>query len=229
MLKYSRYQKQLDCSISLTAIDNFHWHSEYYLSYCHVNELWRTDRQNAGLTLWDAGNLQLWSSELVSLALNCKNLGSKSSWRSLLEKKKVLKNDKMTEIQQREMPGWKHLVSNNSMYSYGLESSSAGKDMGVLVDTKLSKGQQSDLATKKVNVILGWISRIVVSRSREVILHLCTAPVRLIWGAGSRTELSSTREIWTYWRKSSKGLQRRLTDWSVSHKSKGWESWDCWA
>jgi len=61
----------------------------------------------------------------------------------------------MTEIQQREMSGWKHLVSNNSMYSYGLESSSAGKDMGVLVDTKLSKGQQSDLATKKVNVILG--------------------------------------------------------------------------
>ncbi|KAK4818017.1 hypothetical protein QYF61_004130 [Mycteria americana] len=46
-----------------------------------------------------------------------------------------------------------------------LESSSAEKDLGVLVDTKLNM-------TKKANGVLGCISQSIASRLREVILPL---------------------------------------------------------
>jgi len=59
-----------------------------------------------------------------------------------------------------------------------LESSSVERDLGVLVDDRLTMSQQYVLAVKKVNGILGCIRRSVVSRSREVLLPLYTALVR---------------------------------------------------
>jgi len=76
-----------------------------------------------------------------------------------------------------------HLGRTNPMYQYRLrvdllESSSVEKDLGVLVDDRLTTSQQCALAAKKANGILGCIRRSMASRSREVLLPLCTALVR---------------------------------------------------
>ncbi|TRZ08579.1 hypothetical protein HGM15179_018527 [Zosterops borbonicus] len=76
-----------------------------------------------------------------------------------------------------------HLGKNNSMYQYRLrndllESKSAGKDLGILVDNKLSISQQCALLSRKANGVLGCIRKSIDSRLREVIQPLYSA---LVW------------------------------------------------
>ena len=76
-----------------------------------------------------------------------------------------------------------HLGRRNPSHLYRLEeavleSSSAEKDLGVLMDDKLNMSQQCALAARNVNGILGSIMRGVASRDREVIFPLYCALVR---------------------------------------------------
>ncbi|GAB0183165.1 mitochondrial enolase superfamily member 1 [Grus japonensis] len=76
-----------------------------------------------------------------------------------------------------------HLGKNNPKHQYRLwvdllGSSTAEKDLRVLVDNKLSMSQQCVLVAKKANGILGYIKKSMASRSREVILPLYSALLR---------------------------------------------------
>jgi len=76
-----------------------------------------------------------------------------------------------------------HLGRNNPTHPYRLgadllQSCSAERILGVMVDDNLTMSQQCALVAKKVNGILGCIKKSVASRSREVLLPLYSALVR---------------------------------------------------
>ena len=60
-----------------------------------------------------------------------------------------------------------------------LDSSTCERVLDVLVDHHLRMSQQCDVAAKKANTVLGYINRGIASSSREVIIPLYTALVRL--------------------------------------------------
>ncbi|CAM4536291.1 unnamed protein product [Lepidochelys kempii] len=76
-----------------------------------------------------------------------------------------------------------HLGINNENFSYKvgthqLEVMEEEKDLGVLVDYRMTMSRQCDMAVKKANVVLGCIRRDISSKDKEVLVPLYKALMR---------------------------------------------------
>ena len=106
-----------------------------------------------------------------------------------------------------------HLGQGKPKHKYkledeGVESNPEEKDLGVLVDEKLNTTQECTLATQKANCLLGCIKSSMASRSREVILPLCSAQVRSHPESCVQLWALSTGKTWTSWSGSGGGPQK---------------------
>ncbi|TRZ13848.1 hypothetical protein HGM15179_013256 [Zosterops borbonicus] len=84
------------------------------------------------------------------------------------------------KIQQRQKQGPALGRKNHRLGADLLGSSSVEKDLGVLVDDKLSTSQQCVLVAKKASGVVGYIRKKTASRTRGMILSFYSAQTKTL-------------------------------------------------
>ena len=108
-------------------------------------------------------------------------------------------SEKPNEVQQENMPREEYLyLGKSNQYRLRvelLENTSMQKNLGVLVDSKLTMSQQCASVAKKTSIILGCIKKSMTNRSKEVILPLYSTLLRphleqcvQFWGPRFKTD-----------------------------------------
>ena len=117
--------------------------------------------------------------------------------------------------------GWSNAGHKHKLVEEWLESSTAERDLGVLVDSRVNVSQQCALAAKRENCTLGCIKHSITSWSKEVIIPLCSA---LVW-----PHLEYCVQFWApQFKKAVKDLeylQRRATKLVKGLESMSYEEW----
>lgn len=109
------------------------------------------------------------------------------------------------------------------------ESSTAGENLSVSLETKLNTSQQYSLMAKVAISLLACIRKSTSSRLRNVILPLYSALVRHDWSAGftsgipENLGLPCMEQIWTYLSRSSKRATKMVKSLEHHPIRKGWE------
>uniref|UniRef100_A0A7M4ETW3 Reverse transcriptase domain-containing protein n=1 Tax=Crocodylus porosus TaxID=8502 RepID=A0A7M4ETW3_CROPO len=117
-----------------------------------------------------------------------------------------------------------HLRRKNHHHTYRLGNSlfvtaEAEKDLGVIIDAKMNMGQQCGDAVRKANCILSCIHRCISSRSKEVILPLYSALVRLqleyciqFWAPHFKKDVDNMERVQRRATRMTRGSRERLRD-----------------
>jgi len=97
-----------------------------------------------------------------------------------------------------------------------LESCPVEKDLGVLVNSRLSRSQQCAQVAKKANAVLAWVSNGVGSGSRAGIGPLCSALVRpcleccaQLWAPHSKKDMEGLESVQRRAARLGRGLENK--------------------
>lgn len=93
------------------------------------------------------------------------------------------------------------------------------KDPGVLTNRELNTKQQCGLVSEQPRA--SWVPKNTASRSREVNLSVAETYLECL----SSAVFPTTRKIWIYWIKCSKGTPILLRGWSICYKMRQRELW----
>nr|XP_048713273.1 uncharacterized protein LOC125639701 [Caretta caretta]XP_048713274.1 uncharacterized protein LOC125639701 [Caretta caretta] len=117
-----------------------------------------------------------------------------------------------------------HVGRNNQLHTYQMGNdclgrSTAERDLRFIVDHKLNMSQQCNAVAKKVKIVLGFFSRSVVRKSREVILPLYSALIRpqlehcvQFWAPHFRKDVDKLERVQRRVTKMIKGLENMSSE-----------------